>query len=254
MSSTTNNTQPFPPPALSSLAPSSPRSPCRKRRPGVYHARAIGPAQAVPIIPTQYQPIAPAAFAVVPTTNLYALQSTLDRKQVLSKSTTLIIDTGASIGVSPCSADFITLIKPIQQTTLQGIASGLTIKGIGTAQYIVPDDTGTPIVVTIPGTLYVPECPSRLLCPRQLLAHTGNPSAHLTVRASDIIMGFRGRMFTIPYHPTSRLPLLCTTDNLTCLLSTIPPTQIQHPTKLSSGTGTDSFSSNQGNACIKTRI
>jgi hypothetical protein len=47
----------------------------------------------------------------------------------------LIIDTGASISISPYRSDFTTPIQPVQKVTIQGIASGLTVEGIGDLQY-----------------------------------------------------------------------------------------------------------------------
>jgi hypothetical protein len=48
---------------------------------------------------------------------------------------------------------------------LSGIGSGLKFKGIGTARYKLAGK----IELFIGNTLYVPDCPSRLLCPQQLL-------------------------------------------------------------------------------------
>jgi hypothetical protein len=47
----------------------------------------------------------------------------------------LIIDTGASISLSPHKSDFISPIRPVQNVTIKGIASGLTVKGVGDLSY-----------------------------------------------------------------------------------------------------------------------
>jgi hypothetical protein len=46
-----------------------------------------------------------------------------------------VIDTGASITITNSKDDFVSTIHPIQPTKLQGIASGLEVKGIGDAEY-----------------------------------------------------------------------------------------------------------------------
>jgi hypothetical protein len=80
----------------------------------------------------------------------------------------LIVDTGASVSISHELSDFISPPRPVQPSTLQGIASGLTVDGIGTAAYTFSTAIGEQTTVTLPNTLYVPSCTARLLCPRHL--------------------------------------------------------------------------------------
>jgi hypothetical protein len=54
----------------------------------------------------------------------------------------LIIDTGASISISPYRTDFISPIRPVQQVQIKGIASGLDVAGIGDLQYTIYNDQG----------------------------------------------------------------------------------------------------------------
>jgi hypothetical protein len=53
------------------------------------------------------------------------------------------IDTGASIIITNSKMDFISEIQPIQPTVLKGIASGLSVRGIGDAEYTFRTDDGT---------------------------------------------------------------------------------------------------------------
>lgn len=55
----------------------------------------------------------------------------------------LVIDTGASISITNCKSDFTTPVDPVQPATLKGIASGLSIEGIGSVQYSFLTDDGT---------------------------------------------------------------------------------------------------------------
>jgi hypothetical protein len=61
----------------------------------------------------------------------------------------IILDTGASISISPYSTDFIGEIKPVQNITLKGIASGLTVTGIGTIQYTFQNDSNEHQQITL---------------------------------------------------------------------------------------------------------
>jgi hypothetical protein len=207
--------QPPPPPSLEDASPT--RSPHRKRRPGIHSARAVATQGPAPVIPTQYQPpfftVTGASMSIQA---LYAHQCSLDRRHAFTNVISLILDTGASVSVTNCSADFITAIRPIQHTTLKGIAAGLTIKGLGTVRYTVRDDSGREHTITIPEVLYVPDCPSRLLCPRQVLSSTQDTDATMTVRSNGVQLFFGGVTFTVPYHEGSYLPILNTVPSLAC--------------------------------------
>ena len=80
------------------------------------------------------------------------------------------------MSVSHDRADFVGPLQRVQHTTLQGIASGLPIEGVGTVLYTCRDIAGNLVKLTIPGVLYVPSCPGRLICPRQLIAALPQPA------------------------------------------------------------------------------
>ena len=77
----------------------------------------------------------------------------------------LVVDSGASCTIANCLDEFISPPTKAQPRELKGIGSGLQIQGIGTVRYVL--NTGYELLV--PGTLYVPDCPARLLCPQQLV-------------------------------------------------------------------------------------
>jgi hypothetical protein len=52
----------------------------------------------------------------------------------------LILDTGASITISPFKSDFVSKIRPVQKVKIQGIASGLDVEGMGDISYSFYND------------------------------------------------------------------------------------------------------------------
>jgi hypothetical protein len=76
-----------------------------------------------------------------------------------------IIDSGTSCCITPYIDDFIHQPTPIQNTTLKGIAGGLTAIGRGTIQLkIIQENEGTTILV-VDNVIYAPDCPLRLINP-----------------------------------------------------------------------------------------
>jgi hypothetical protein len=143
----------------------------------------------------------------------------------------LIIDTGASISISNNKADFIEPSIPVQPTLLQGIASGLTVQGIGTVQYTFTDETGSNVTVHLPNTLYVPACAARLLCPRHLAASTTIAGDGFTSLHTTATLRCHGRNITAAYNEQTGLPIIiaCIPQKLLSLSAQVATT-IPSPT------------------------
>jgi hypothetical protein len=75
------------------------------------------------------------------------------------------IDNRASYSISFDKNDFFTPLKPVRQKVkgLGGVLDGLQT---GTIEWTIEDDEGMPYVIKLPGSLYVPTSPSRLLSPQ----------------------------------------------------------------------------------------
>jgi hypothetical protein len=214
------------PPAPS--AEDTPRSPRRKKRAGMYSSRNTTAFHPPPkIIPQQFPPVLPIPLPLT-MAYLLAYQTQCDRSPFLSTSVPLILDTGASISITNSPHDFVGPIKPIQNTTVQGIAAGISVHGIGTVRYIVRDTMGAPYQLTIPGVLYAPACPSRLLCPRQLLSCPHSPTDNMTINAQGILLTFAGRTVLAEYDTRTNLPTLHTLSSITSChsahISAVTPT------------------------------
>jgi hypothetical protein len=79
-----------------------------------------------------------------------------------------IVDSGAFCCVTLYIEDFIHQPTPIQNTTLKGIAGGLTALGRGTVQLTIHQNNTDNIILVIDNVIYAPDYPIRLISPQQL--------------------------------------------------------------------------------------
>jgi hypothetical protein len=124
----------------------------------------------------------------------------------------IIIDTGASMSITPCMDDFLGKIDPSPVTELHGLNTTTKVYGIGTVSWSVRDVFG--VIRTIKTkAYYVPDATIRLFSPQtyfrsvasgSLLVHAN--STHLTVPD--------GTSLQFPYHPCSNLPYMLTGPQL----------------------------------------
>jgi hypothetical protein len=79
----------------------------------------------------------------------------------------VVLDSGCTWAISFDKSDFVGPIRPVQKVELQGISSGLQVKGIGQVQWTFLNEFGhrTNVLLTC---LYVPDATARLLPPQQL--------------------------------------------------------------------------------------
>jgi hypothetical protein len=121
-----------------------------------------------------------------------------------------VIDTGASITITFDKNDFVTAIRPVQPTTLQGIASGLSVEGIGDAEYVFCMDNNKSVTILLRNCLYVPSCTIRLLCPRHLTENTAHHADGFNSLREHGILTCHGEPITVPYHDGTGLPIIST--------------------------------------------
>ena len=80
----------------------------------------------------------------------------------------ICIDIGASSTCSSSKDDFLPgTYTALHGATINCIASGLSVAGYGTVQWIFMDDNNTPIDVEIERVLHIPDLPTRLLSLQQ---------------------------------------------------------------------------------------
>jgi hypothetical protein len=121
----------------------------------------------------------------------------------LPNTVMLIVDTGASVSITPDAADFIEPPKSVQPTIHQGITSRLQVKGIGTMLYIFIDEEGTEVTILLPHTLYVPGCATCLLCPRHLVETTQVPNNGFVSLQNHATLKCHGKSILVEYNSTA---------------------------------------------------
>jgi len=172
----------------------------------------------VPIIPDTFDPLQHTASQEnqIKLLQLNAFEASLqDHPTPFSPDMfPIIIDTGASITISPYTTDFSTPIRPVQNLEIKGIASGLKIMGVGDITYHVYDDEGNIQTLTLKNSLYVPQCSSRILCPRQLAMSAANPQDCFIAGSANSTLICNGKPITVQYDMISNLPILFTAPGI----------------------------------------
>jgi hypothetical protein len=173
---------------------------------------------AVPRIPSSFSPLIPTLSTNNKETllRLAAFKAMYhDTKTPISPDMVpLIIDTGASISVSPYETDFVSKIKPVQAIDIKGIAAGLTVRGFGDVSYTFRNDEQELQTMILKDCLYVPQCTARLICPRQIGQASGDPSDGFTATMHDAVLTFQGKQTTVSYDRISNLPILYTASGI----------------------------------------
>jgi hypothetical protein len=145
----------------------------------------------------------------------------------------LIIDTGASIMISPDKRDFIGPIQPVQPTMLKGIGAGLQVHGLGRAEYHFPAPTRKVVQCTLDNVLYVPDCTVRFLCPRHLAASTNADGDGFVALQHRGILCCHGIDIPVTYDSNMGLPVIYSIGSLTSAPITFLPKNLHATTALS---------------------
>jgi hypothetical protein len=88
--------------------------------------------------------------------------------------TAICIDTSASTCLSNNKDDF-THIDEVLGISIKGIGNSLTVQGSGTLTWLIVDDHGTDVQLTVNSAIYVPKCPVCLLSPQHNAKQTKTP-------------------------------------------------------------------------------
>ena len=116
----------------------------------------------------------------------------------------LIIDTGASICVSPCREDFISYKK--SKVKIKALSSSSTVAGEGLIRWNVYDRDGNITTIEIKG-YHIPSAEVRLLSPQALLTQVDG-RGYISPKSVLLVLGENKPTLEAYYCPRSNLPLL----------------------------------------------
>ena len=92
-------------------------------------------------------------------------KNTCNKMRFDSDSKRILIDNCASYSISHDREDFVAELQPVRRQ-IKGIGGTLGDVQKGTITWWIEDDNGCPHKITLPGSLYIPTSPSRLLSPQ----------------------------------------------------------------------------------------
>ena len=120
----------------------------------------------------------------------------------------IIIDTGASMSLTPSRDDFVGNLDPAPISELHGLNTTTPVCGIGTVSWSVKDIFG--VVRTIKTrAYYVPDASIRLFSPQTYMQTVGK--GHMLVHAQRTVLQVSdGTDLVFPYHQSSNLPYMLT--------------------------------------------
>lgn len=121
-----------------------------------------------------------------------------------------IIDTGASITIKNDAQDFTHPLRPVYSAMLKGIASGLEVKGIGTAVDKFNSSGGSSVTISLDNVLFVPACPVCLLCPRHVAESTGIATDGFNSQHDGGFLTIQDKRILIPYYEQTGSPMVTT--------------------------------------------
>jgi hypothetical protein len=131
--------------------------------------------------------------------------------QLDTASFPVIWDTGASLSVSHEAADFVSEVKPPPAPlVLKGLAKGLNIVGVGTIEWLVASEDGTPRLLRLEAYL-VPAAGQRLLCPQAYIQQQqrlfpDDPGSFVVRSDTMSLLGAGGPTVTVPFLASNNLP------------------------------------------------
>ena len=123
----------------------------------------------------------------------------------------VILDTGATITITPDHTDFGLEYTPSEGDVLQGLAAGLQIEGTGTVQWAFHLDFGLELELSLPAYYVLRAC-QHLLSPQHFLQHSSPniPDKHYFVINVKLLTFVTSddQHSTIQYDQTTNLPTL----------------------------------------------
>lgn len=118
----------------------------------------------------------------------------------------IVIDTGASLSVSPFESDFVSNIRPTETDDLQGLSGATEVKGRGKVRWTIRDVFGSVRIIETEA-YYVPRASIRLFSPQRYFQEQDAGEYWCDSQRSVLTLA-DGSSLEFPYNPGSNLPLM----------------------------------------------
>jgi hypothetical protein len=125
---------------------------------------------------------------------------------------TIVIDTGASVSVTPVLTDFIGPLRPCSTANLKGLSGSTEVIGEGTVNWLVRDMFGNKRKIRTTA-YYVPEASIRLFYPQTYFKEKKDGSLLITHDRTTLTLKDGSRM-DFPYQENN-LPIMLTDNHFT---------------------------------------
>jgi hypothetical protein len=96
---------------------------------------------------------------------------------------------------------------------VDGINSGLDIKGEGTLKFNITNNDGNAHMIKFPNSLYVPNLKRCLLSPQHWMQEARDEKTWVGNYRNDCVLHWRGGNKTIPFQSTSNVPVFNTASS-----------------------------------------
>jgi hypothetical protein len=123
----------------------------------------------------------------------------------------IVIDSGASVSVTPHIRDFRGQLQKCPTKSLDGLSSKTEVLGIGKVTWEVQDFYGVKRTITTMA-YYVPTVNIRLFSPKVYFEKQNGGSYHMERGITRLTLG-GGTPLTFPYQPGSKLPMMLTSNH-----------------------------------------
>ena len=126
----------------------------------------------------------------------------------------IVIDSGASISVTPCKTDFSGQAQRLENQHVDGITETATIEGIGIVKWSLHDDFGnTREVETL--AYYMPQAKIRLLSPQHYFQYSKSKFGSCNLRFDEFLLTLADNtVLRFNYDVYNNLPMGATTSNV----------------------------------------
>ena len=121
------------------------------------------------------------------------------------KTCPLVLNTGASIFITPVLSDFIDNLQPLPVTTVYGINSKTNVTGSGTVEWKVNDINGS-LQTICTFALYIPSAQVRLFSPQDFFRIQQNGTVHIDKHDTHLFLQSDSSSecpILFPYHGTN---------------------------------------------------